>query len=100
MSGNFNVPSSLERRGLPRVKAARYCCPDLIGLEHYRDWVSEELMEEIRELSQALRGVRVCHINSTSSGGGVAEMLSSLVSLCSTLGLSVDWRLIIGDDKF
>ena len=90
----------LERRGLPRVKAARYCCPDLIGLEHYRAWVSEELMEEIREFSRDLQGVRVCHINSTSSGGGVAEMLSSLVALYSTLGVSVDWRLIVGDNKF
>jgi trehalose synthase len=100
MSGHFNVPSSLERRGLPRVKLARYCCPDLIGLEHYRQWVSEALMDEINSLARDLRGVRVCHINSTSSGGGVAEMLSSLVPLCSTLGLTVDWRLIIGDDKF
>ena len=90
MSGNLNVASSLERRGLPRVKLARYCCPDLIGLEHYQEWVSEELMEEIAQLWRDLRGVRVCHMNSTSSGGGVAEMLSSLVPLCSTLGLSVD----------
>lgn len=100
MNGNFNGPSSLERRGLPRVKVARYCCPDLIGLEHYRKWVSEALLEEISRLASDLRGVRVCHINSTSSGGGVAEMLSSLTPLCSTLGLTVDWRLIIGDDKF
>jgi trehalose synthase len=99
MSGNCNLSQS-ETRGLPRVKAARYCCPDLIGLEHYRGWVNEDLMEEIRELSRGLRGLRVCHINSTASGGGVAEMLSSLVPLCSTLGLCADWRLIVGDDEF
>jgi len=86
--------------GLPRVQAPRYCCPDLIGIGHYERWVSRDLIEEIQQLARQLRGIRVCHINSTASGGGVAEMLGSLVPLCSTLGIQADWRLITGDEQF
>ena len=90
-------PSS---RGLPRVQAARYCCPDLIGLEHYDSWMAGELAEEIRDLAARLRGARICHLNSTASGGGVAEMLGSLVPLYSVLGIASEWRLIVGDEDF
>ena len=89
-----------SRCGLPRVQAPRYCCPDLIGIEHYERWISGDVIAEIQQLARQLRGIRVCHINSTASGGGVAEMLGSLVPLCSTLGIQADWRLITGDEEF
>jgi trehalose synthase len=100
MASNIEIANPTQGRGLPRVQAARYCCPDLIGLEHYRQWMGKELKDEIAQLCCELRGVRVCHVNSTASGGGVAEMLSSLVPLYSTLGIAADWRLIAGDEDF
>jgi trehalose synthase len=44
------------------------------------------------------RTVRV--VNSTRSGGGVAEMLTRLVPLARGLGVRVDWHVIGGDPGF
>ena len=100
MADTINATDTVAHARLPRVQAARFCCPDLIGLSHYQAWLDEALGVEIHQLARRLRGLRVCHINSTASGGGVAEMLSSLVPIYSTLGLCVDWRVIVGNDGF
>jgi trehalose synthase len=42
----------------------------------------------------------VCHVNSTSAGGGVAELLARLIPVYRALGLSADWHLIHGDLEF
>ena len=56
-------------------------------------------------LSQAsfLRGKRVVHINATEVGGGVAEILKSLIPYLRSLGIESDWYAIdsgIGADFF
>jgi len=56
-----------------------------------------ELLQEIRALAQDLRGLRLVQVNSTAAGGGVAELLQSLVPLERGLGLSVEWRLLCPD---
>lgn len=43
---------------------------------------------------------RVFHINSTSVGGGVAEMLQSVMSYPKELGIDVHWLVIDGNDPF
>jgi len=40
------------------------------------------------------------HLNATSYGGGVSELLRSVVPLERDLGLDVDWRIIAADDAF
>jgi trehalose synthase len=45
-------------------------------------------------------GVRVCHVNSTAYGGGVAELLSRYLPLIQGLGISAEWRLIHGAPEF
>jgi trehalose synthase len=42
----------------------------------------------------------VCHVNSTSFGGGVAEILHRLVPLMRDVGLKAEWRLFKGSDEF
>ncbi|MEE8374631.1 MAG: glycosyltransferase [Dehalococcoidia bacterium] len=69
-------------------------------LDDYRDVVGNEIVEEIQEKAKRLRGLRVLHINSTSDGGGVAEILNSLVPLMSSLGLEVDWKVLNGTPDF
>jgi trehalose synthase len=44
--------------------------------------------------------LRVLELSSTATGGGVAEMLSSLVPLERDVGLDVEWRVIGGDREF
>jgi trehalose synthase len=62
--------------------------------------VGDELVDEIDGLARDLKGARVCHINSTGFGGGVAELLSRHVPLARALGIEADWRLIQGTPEF
>ena len=85
---------------LPKVAFGPHCCAESTRLENYRALVGDELVDEIRQLSHELRGIRVCQINSTASGGGVAELLSRLVPIYKALGIETDWRIIHGDPEF
>lgn len=40
------------------------------------------------------------HLNATAAGGGVAEILKSLVPLMYDLGLNAEWRILQGADEF
>ncbi|MBN1476692.1 glycosyltransferase [Candidatus Sumerlaeota bacterium] len=44
--------------------------------------------------------MRVVHVNSTKSGGGVAEILSWLIPLMNELGLDASWEVIEGNAPF
>lgn len=41
-----------------------------------------------------LKGARVLHVNATSAGGGVAEILRSELPLLQDLGLAVSWQVL------
>jgi len=69
-------------------------------LEDYRSVVGDEVLEEIRALAKPLRGARVVHVNATAFGGGVAEILSTLVPLMRDVGLDAEWQVIEGSDEF
>lgn len=85
---------------LPQVSVHRFCCAPFTNVHSYRRIVGDELIEEILELACDLKGIRVCHINSTGYGGGVAELLSRHVPLARALGIDADWRLIQGTPEF
>jgi trehalose synthase len=70
------------------------------SLADYNSIISRELMAEIHELAEGLQGARVCHINATSFGGGVAEILYCLVPLMNDVGLKADWLVMFGKDEF
>lgn len=70
------------------------------SLADYRPIVGEEKIDELRALARDLQGARVLHINSTAFGGGVAEILGTLVPLMRDLGLDADWQVIRGADEF
>ena len=57
-------------------------------------------VEELRSLAQPLRGARVLHLNATPYGGGVSELLRSLVPLLRGLGIEAEWRVIAADAHF
>ncbi len=69
-------------------------------LDAYRGIVTESLLSDIRELASDLKGVRVLHINATAFGGGVAEMLQSLIPLMRDAGLEAEWQVIAGEEEF
>ncbi len=69
-------------------------------LDKYRLLVGSELIDEVEALAQSLKGIRVCHINSTPFGGGVAELLYSYIPLARGAGICADWQVIHGDHRF
>lgn len=62
--------------------------------------VGRHEIDLIRRLAAHLQGRRVLHVNSTRTGGGVAEILTRLVPLMQDVGLTTEWRVIEGDEKF
>jgi trehalose synthase len=69
-------------------------------LEAYRDVVGTPVIQQITALGERLQGIRIVHVNSTSEGGGVAEILSWMVPLMRDLGLEASWRVIRGTPDF
>jgi trehalose synthase len=70
------------------------------ALDDYRPVVGAERIDEIRDLAAPLAGARVLHLNATSFGGGVAEILTALVPLMNDVGLAADWQVLRGSDDF
>lgn len=70
------------------------------SLDSFIPVVGEAVVEELRQLAQPLRGARVAQINATPYGGGVSELLRSIVPLERDLGLATDWSVITGADPF
>ena len=65
-----------------------------VSKKEYLDMVSPELADELTDLADELRGLRLVHINSTATGGGVAEIMQSLVPLTNGLGVATE-RVVI-----
>jgi trehalose synthase len=70
------------------------------ALDDYRPIVGDEVIVEIEGLAASLKGARVVHVNATAFGGGVAEMLVTLVPLMRDVGLDAGWQVIEGEDDF
>jgi len=85
---------------LEKVTLGRHCGAVCASIENYRILVGDELIDEIIDLARLLSGIRICHINSTAYGGGVAELLARHLPILQDLGLSSDWRLIHGTPDF
>lgn len=71
-----------------------------IELKDYEGIVQEGQIELVRQIGDKLKGKSVTHVNSTSFGGGVAEILHSLVPLMRDAGLDVHWEVIKGGFDF
>ena len=69
-------------------------------LEDYAAVVGSDVIEQLRQLTAPLKGMKIVHVNSTRLGGGVAEILSKMVPLTRELGLETHWEVITGDGDF
>lgn len=54
----------------------------------------------IHKLADRLSGKRFLHVNSTKSGGGVAEILHRMTSILKGLGIGAEWEALEGDARF
>ncbi len=69
-------------------------------LEAYEAVVGGAVIRQLRMLGEKLKGLSVVHVNSTSEGGGVAEILTWMVPLMRDLGLDAHWKVIRGTPAF
>ena len=72
----------------------------LKSLKEYRAVVGEDVVGRIEEAAAPLRGARVLHLNATASGGGVAEILQTLVPLMRSVDLEAEWYVLSADGAF
>lgn len=64
---------------------------DPIQLSDYKNIISKDTYSEIEKAAKKLAGARVIHLNTSPTGGGVAEILRSLVPLQKGVGLETHW---------
>jgi len=70
------------------------------NLTDYTHIVGKELTEQIRQLAGPLKGKRVLHVSATAFGGGVSEILYTMVPLMRDVGLDAHWHVIFGKEEF
>jgi trehalose synthase len=69
-------------------------------LSDYTSLVGRPLAEEIRARAEPLKGKRILHVSATAFGGGVSEILYSLVPMMIDVGLDCEWHVIYGREEF
>jgi trehalose synthase len=70
------------------------------ALADYTHLSGRGVVDEIRELAGPLQGKRVLHVSATAFGGGVSEILYTLVPLMRDVGLETSWQIIMGREEF
>jgi trehalose synthase len=70
------------------------------SLADYGSIVGKETMDRIRELAEPLKGKRVLHVSATAFGGGVSEILYTIVPLMRDVGVDAHWHVIFGKEEF
>ncbi|OGX29374.1 MAG: glycosyl transferase family 1 [Omnitrophica WOR_2 bacterium RIFCSPLOWO2_12_FULL_51_24] len=69
-------------------------------IEEYIPIVGQPIIDDLKLLAERLKGKVIQNINSTSVGGGVAEILHRIVPLLKELGVDARWDLIKGGEQF
>src|SRR5579862_2618140 len=75
------------------LDAARF--EPIIGAAHF-----ERFAARSTAAAKALEGHTLWHVNSTATGGGVAEMLQTVLGYLVGAGIKVRWMVVDGDDEF
>ncbi|MDP1813215.1 MAG: glycosyltransferase [Leadbetterella sp.] len=69
-------------------------------IQQYEPIVAQETLDQLYQLAKPLNNIKVVHVNSTSVGGGVAEILNKFVPLFNALGIEAKWEVISGSLEF
>jgi trehalose synthase len=86
------VPNALQEVTVSSLSPERF--EALLGGRY------EEVDQAIDASRRLLRGRVVWHVNSTARGGGVAELLQSLLAYARGAGVDVRWMTISGNPEF
>ncbi len=69
-------------------------------LDDYRNIAEPGELRLIEAMARRLEGRKFIHVNSTATGGGVAELLQRMVPLFNSLGIKTEWKVIKGTKPF
>jgi len=69
-------------------------------LDRYEEVVGHQEVQRLRRLAERLQGRHIVHVNSTRTGGGVAEILGWMIPLMQELGICARWEVINGTPDF
>jgi len=72
----------------------------MLRVEDFRHIVPDKKLVEIYTRARKLYGKNIVHLNATYQGGGVAEILYSLVLLMNDVGINAGWRILHGSQEF
>jgi trehalose synthase len=70
------------------------------SLADYTHLAGRPLIQEIKDLAEPLKGLKVLHVSATAFGGGVSEILYTLIPLMRDVGLEAEWQVILGREEF
>ncbi|MCG8431506.1 MAG: hypothetical protein MJA29_10080, partial [Candidatus Omnitrophica bacterium] len=71
-----------------------------VNIDEYEQFIGKEALDDIRFVAEPLRRKVWANINSTFIGGGVAEMLQSVIPFARGLGIDARWFVVEGSDDF
>ena len=69
-----------------------------VSFDDYRPFLDPKLADDLAAVAGEMGQLRVLHLNSTATGGGVAEILQSMVPLGNSLGIETE-RIVINPDS-
>jgi len=69
-------------------------------LDRYEEVVGHQEIRRLRQLAAGLAGKTIVHVNSTQTGGGVAEILGWMIPMLEELGINARWEVISGPPEF
>ncbi len=63
------------------------------SVRDYEKFAKEDV-ERLIEIGKELKGLKVVHVNATAYGGGVAELLNTIVPLMRDIGIDAWWEVL------
>jgi len=70
------------------------------SLQSYEQIVGPAVLNQLWQLAGNLENLKVVNVNSTRTGGGVAEILSWMIPFLREMGIDASWEVIKGDEPF
>jgi trehalose synthase len=83
-----------------RKYSNQYVPLDPVDINLYEPFIGKEALDDMKILAKPLYKRVWANVNSTFVGGGVAEMLQSVIPFARGLGIDARWFVIEGSDEF
>lgn len=79
---------------MPQLFLKKVIIAKQVNRSGFLKFLSARQKQELLKQALYFRGKRVAHINAVAEGGGVAEILTSLIPYMRSLGIESDWYFI------